>query len=87
MAISKTIELRNNFNEVSIFNDTYIKVLACNAAKDYTSFEVGFFKSQNGEFLQSKTYSLDWDLDGPNVIKQAYIYLKTLQEFSGAIDC
>lgn len=32
-------------------------------------------------------YSCDYDLNGENPIKQAYIYLKTLPEFENAQDC
>lgn len=37
--------------------------------------------------LWAKTYSFDYDLNGANVIAQAYDYLKTLKEFEGAVDC
>lgn len=32
-------------------------------------------------------YSCAYDLNGENPIKQAYDHLKTLPEFSGAVDC
>ena len=32
-------------------------------------------------------YSAEYNLDGPNPIKQAYLHLKTLPEFSDAEDC
>ncbi len=37
--------------------------------------------------LWAKTYSFDYDLNGPNVIAQAYEYVKALKEFEGAADC
>jgi len=32
-------------------------------------------------------YSGEYNLEGPNPIKQAYLFLKTLPEFSDATDC
>lgn len=37
--------------------------------------------------LAAKTYAFDYDLDGANVIAQAYTFLKTLKEFENAGDC
>ena len=37
--------------------------------------------------LAERSYSFSANLDGPNFIKQAYLYLKTLPEFSDATDC
>lgn len=32
-------------------------------------------------------YHCSYDINGVNPIKQAYLYLKTLPEFAGAVDC
>ena len=37
--------------------------------------------------LAAKTYSFVYDLEGANVIAQAYTHLKTLKEFEDAVDC
>lgn len=37
--------------------------------------------------VQVRCYGFDHTLEGDNAIKQAYSHLKTLPEFSGAIDC
>jgi hypothetical protein len=33
------------------------------------------------------TYECEYDIAGDNPIKQAYLYLKTLPDFAGAVDC
>lgn len=37
--------------------------------------------------VKTAVYEFPTDLNGSNNIFQAYIYLKTLPEFSGAVDC
>lgn len=36
--------------------------------------------------FSNKTYMCDYDIESYNPIKQAYLYLKTLSEFSNATD-
>jgi hypothetical protein len=45
------------------------------------------FKAQNGIQLKEFLTEFPLDLDGPNPIKQAYQFLKTLPEFFDATDC
>jgi len=37
--------------------------------------------------VRETRYSGEYNLEGANPIKQAYLYLKTLPEFADAIDC
>jgi len=62
----------------------YIKVSEISGNKEEIMFNV-LFKSS--EFSLHKSYSMIPDLEGPNFIKQAYLYLKSLPEFEGAVDC
>lgn len=39
------------------------------------------------EVLASKSFTFPANMEGPNFIKQGYEYLKTLPEFTGAVDC
>jgi len=57
--------------------------------KDRIKFNVRSYSGNNIEipwFFEFVIES-DYDLDGPNPIKQAYLHLKTLPEFADAIDC
>jgi hypothetical protein len=87
MAISKTIELKNNFDDVSVFQNSYIKVKRIIGGKQIMTAEVGFFRQAEGQELKSENYVFSPDLAGANFIVQAYNHLKTLPEFSGAVDC
>jgi len=87
MALAKTITLVNNFQEFSIFENAYLKVTSFNGSKENVSLALGIFKEKNKVLLHKQEYVFTLDLEGPNPIKQAYEYLKTLPEFSDAIDC
>ena len=95
MALSKTIQLQGKqlvqTELVTIDNgsgivsfDAYIKVESLFANKKQ-AFATVTFSNDKGSF--EKQYDFDVDLEGPNFIKQAYLYLKTLPEFEGAVDC
>jgi len=81
---------RTQFGEVPLdaqqvtISDVYIKVGSVLASKDSIVAKVSFTKDIK---LAERSYSFPADLDGPNFIKQAYEYLKTLPEFSDAVDC
>jgi len=87
MAISKTIELKNNFDDVSVFPNSYIKVKRIIGGKQNMTAEVGFFREAEGQELKSENYAFSPNLSGANFIAQAYNHLKSLPEFAGAIDC
>jgi hypothetical protein len=87
MALTKIITLVNNFQEFSIFEDAYLKVTSFSGSKEAVSFALSIFKKKDGVLLQKQEYVYAIDLEGPNLIKQAYQFLKTLPEFSDATDC
>ena len=64
--------------------DAYIKVLTVAGGKAELTALVQF---SGTNFSFQKSFNLVPDLDGPNFIKQVYGHLKTLPEFSGAVDC
>lgn len=87
MALQKNIKLKDNFGiEVEIPN-VYIKVQQADCSKDKVIIHQQFKKSADGDVIISKTDMCDYDLNGANPIKQAYLHLKSLPEFEGAIDC
>lgn len=87
MALTKTIALKNNFGDVSVFNNSYIKVKRIIGGKESMTAEVGFFRSADGQELKYESYTFSPDLHASNFIAQAYWHLKTLPEFADATDC
>jgi hypothetical protein len=67
------------------FNDMYIKVVSVSGGKENIKSHVGFFTE--GKFSFSRSYEFSPSMDAGNFIKQTYDHLKTLEEFSGAVDC
>ena len=87
MALSKTITLVDNFNESITFNNAYVKVVQASITKETCAATYKILKQVNGQELTHNTVCFSFDLEGPNPIKQAYLHLKTLPEFSNATDC
>lgn len=82
MALSKTLEYKG----IPVPN-AYIKVWRFAGNKDQIHFDAGFHSAEGAEMFESKAYSFNLDLNGDNPVKQAYLYLKTLPEFVGSVDC
>lgn len=87
MALTKSVSLQNNFGDTSTFENAYLKVVAVGGSKQTFAFELDTLKEKNGQVLDKQVFPLAYDLDGPNPIKQAYEYLKTLPEFADAVEC
>ena len=85
MALEKTITTQHGI----VVNNAYHKVdNVVIRNKDQMEFNVKIFvsKEQNVPF-ELLAFVCAYDIQGDNPIRQAYKYLKTLQEFSDAIDC
>ena len=67
--------------------DAYMKVTQFTGDKSKIDFQVTVFDESQTHELEMRYFSLAYDLDGDNPIKQSYEHLKTLPEFLGAIDC
>ena len=87
MALTKTLNLVDNFGEAIVFPDAYIRVEQTSATKFVCFVTYKVFQKKDGRELQQRFTDFQLDLDGPNPIKQAYLHLKTLPEFSDAVDC
>jgi hypothetical protein len=81
MALSKTI----TFKGITV-NDAYLKVWQIQGDKTEINFGLGYFASADSEMFDSKTFTMAYDIEGDNPIKQAYTYLKTLSDFADAGD-
>jgi hypothetical protein len=68
---------------------SYVRVTSVHVVtKTQASASLSFFVSPTSSLAyQTAEQSFAYDLDGPNPIKQAYQFLKTLPEFSDAVDC
>lgn len=90
MQVPVTITKKSSFGVVSEENgfvdmpNTYIKVERVNGSKDFVTADVTMTADGVRQMVH---YKFKPDLDGANFIKQAYLHLKTLPEFSGAVDC
>lgn len=74
-----------NLEDAVINGTAYIKVESVTSSKTVAKCTVSF-KVDDLPAWESK-YSFEPSLDGDNFIAQAYEYLKTLPEFSDAVDC
>jgi hypothetical protein len=87
MAISKTLKIKTNVGIDVEIQNAYIKIASVFGNKSEMTAELHISKAQGEEPVQRRTYAYPFELDGANLIKQGYIYLKTLPEFEGATDC
>ena len=85
MALLKALTTESNIT----VNDSYIKVEDVRLIrKNFINFKIkGYTSSDNNVSFYEESLGCSYDLNGDNPIKQAYEYLKTLPEFSGATDC
>jgi hypothetical protein len=87
MALQKTFNLTFATQPVEFIN-SYIRVDEVVVNKSASGIKVGFYTAQDGELIRTEGYTGDISVaDGSeNAFKQAYLYLKTLPEFSNAED-
>lgn len=87
MALKKTITEKVRFvGDVDI--QAYITVNEISGGKNnMIAYVVYRSQSKNGEFIKDWQFTFAPSLDGDNFIAQAYAHLKTLPEFSEAVDC
>jgi mannose/fructose-specific phosphotransferase system component IIA len=83
MAISKTFTTEHGVT----VEGAYIRVETVSLVKSFAQARVSIYADTAKPFIQSDQVSFLVDLKGPNPIKQAYQFLKSLPEFSDAIDC
>lgn len=91
MALQKTLKLVDNFGIEVDLPDCYIRVVSLHGGKTNMTASVDVFKKLEGEFptvlLATEKHEFAPRLDGQNFIVQAYNHLKTLPQYSGAVDC
>jgi hypothetical protein len=87
MALQKTLTLTTNLGTQATFENAYIRVDSVKVQKGFGRALVQTHKEKDGQVLEQNGYSFEYKLDGLNAIAQAYVHLKSLSEFSGAVDC
>lgn len=86
MALRKTVATVYGISVGNAYHRVEALVLP---QKDRMNFHVRSYANATGEpfFAEDVHMGVDYDLNGPNPIEQAYEYVKALPVFSGAVDC
>lgn len=83
MALTKTVTSPQGFEATSAYHRVDNVSLH---GKNKISFSVNTSKDANSQMFNTTQHLCDYSLNGDNPIKQAYLYLKTLNEYSGSED-
>jgi hypothetical protein len=85
MALKKTKTTAQGFTaDNAYFRVEEVKL----ASKDKIAFSVRGYKDDSGlPAFEDCLLSCDYNLNGSNPIAQAYMHVKNLPEFAGAVDC
>ena len=87
MALRKNINMTISSDINFVVENAYIKVDFVSGDKNTINITVGYYKTnESNNCFKVNSYSFNPSLDN-NFIKQAYEYLKTLEEFKDAEDC
>lgn len=88
MAILKSVKVKFENGIEFIVENAYLKIERVTATKNVATAEVHWFKSKaESKPIQIWQHGFVPNLDGDNFIKQAYLHIKTLDEYSDAVDC
>lgn len=87
MALQKTVTLKTNFGTDAEFTNAYIRVDSVKVEKNFAQALVQTHKEKDGQVLEQKGYSFEYNLNGLNPIAQTYNHLKSLSEFDNTVDC
>lgn len=84
MAIKKQVVTPHGFTVADAYHRVEDVTII---GKTKMNFSVKVYKETDKEPFAASSFACAYDLEGGNPIAQAYTHLKTLPEFSGAIDC
>lgn len=88
MALSKKIE-KIAYGKELVFSDAYIEIVSLTGTKNKIRINVNTYDTNSKEnLIKMEEYSFTPSIEdgSENFIKQGYEFLKTLEEFKGAID-
>jgi hypothetical protein len=84
MALKKTITL---FGDIEV-NNAYLRVEDISIfEKTKLVFSIVGRKTPESQIINSNSHNCNYNINGDNPIKQAYLHLKTFPEFADAVDC
>lgn len=83
MAISTTISTEHGLS----VSNAYIRIESVTITKASAHGFITIHTDRTKPSFQARPICFDYQIDGPNPIKQAYLHLKSLPEFSDAEDC
>ena len=85
MALKKTVTTPQGFEAVS----AYHRVESVSVqGKSELVFSLSSYKDKDQSLsFASKRVVCPYDIDGGNVFEQAYLFIKSTEEFSDSIDC
>jgi hypothetical protein len=84
MALSKNIQTKTGLQIV----EAYLRVEAISILeKTSLQFVLRKYADKNKPSIEESTMTCKYNLAGSNPIEQAYVYVKSLEEFSDAKDC
>lgn len=88
MAVKKNVIKLVLGKELS-FEGAYHQISYLNGNKENMEIRVSVYDSGKSNLIEHKNYKFvpSFNDDSDNTIKQGYEYLKTLDEFSDAVDC
>ena len=84
MALSKTTPSGFGFDVKNAYHRVENLELV---SKDKLFFNVRSYADIDKPSFLTAGHECSYDLDGPNPISQAYLYLKSVPEFADAVDC
>lgn len=83
MAIIKNVNLGNGIK----VDSAYLRVENITLDKTSMTFNVRKYVDKTKSFFSEYYLTCPYNIDGENPFKQAYEYLKTLEEFKDSEDC
>ena len=86
MAFKKTVDTQIGVQVPDAYHRVEFVTIGKN--KKRIDFHLRNYKdASSASWISDASHSCEYNIDGANPIAQAYVYLKTLPEFSGVVDC
>ena len=84
MALTKTIASAFGLEAINAYHRVERVMLVTN---DRMTFRLRSYATVDFPPFADRGFSCDYDLNGENPVRQAYLHLRTLDEFADAVDC
>ncbi|WP_024873168.1 hypothetical protein [Tolumonas lignilytica] len=87
MALSITLNKKDNFGREASFASAYLCIESVTGSKSNLTVSLVARDKKDGVFIESNQINVPIDLEGDNFIKQSYLYIKSMPDYSSASDC